>query len=161
MKFFFRSAIPLLTLVFFTLNISAQTTKYKCLLQMSNYIGEGAYVVVSLINAKGEYEKTLYVMGDDKEWYNSLEEWHAYQTKEKTDISSITGASVTGGDRSITIFEIETAIMNKGNKLRFESSVEDQEYYADDVEIPLTTEAITTRTDGKGFIRYVKLNKTE
>jgi hypothetical protein len=27
-----------------------QTSKYKCLLQMSNYMGEGAYIVVSLIN---------------------------------------------------------------------------------------------------------------
>ncbi len=36
---------------------------------MTNYMGEGAYIVVSLIDSKGAYEKTLYVMGSDKKWY--------------------------------------------------------------------------------------------
>lgn len=129
------------------------------MLQMANYTGEGAYVVVSLINAKGEYEKTLYVMGDDKKWYNTLKEWHKFQTKKKENISAKTGASVTGGDRSITTFEIEDSKINKGYKLRFETAVEDQKYHATDVEIPLTTEGIAAKTDGKGYIRYVRLNK--
>lgn len=135
-----------------------QNNKYKCLLQMSNYVGEGAYVVVSLINPKGEYEKTLYVMGDDKQWYNSLKEWYKFYNK-KPKVSAKTGASVTGGDRSVTVFEIETAKFDKGYKLRFETSVEDQKYFATDVEIPLTTSGITEKTDGKGYIRYVKLSK--
>ena len=36
------------------------------MLQMVNYTGEKAYIVVSLINPKGQYEKTLYMMGPDK-----------------------------------------------------------------------------------------------
>ena len=138
---------------------SAQTAKYKCLLQMSNYLGEGAYVVVSLINPKGEYEKTLYVMGDDKKWYNSLKEWNKFQTKKPSNISAITGASVTGGDRSITTIEIDNAKINSGYKLRFESAVEDQKYHVSDVEIPLTTAGIAEKTEGKGYIRYVRLSK--
>ncbi|OOG68024.1 DUF2271 domain-containing protein [Flavobacterium sp. A45] len=138
---------------------TAQTSKYKCMLQMSNYMGEGAYIVVSLINAKGEYDKTLYVMGDDKKWYKTLKEWHKFYSKKPTDISAKTGASVTGGDRSITTLEIEDSKINKGYKLRFESAVEDQKYYVTDLEIPLTTEGISAKTDGKGYIRYVRLNK--
>lgn len=138
---------------------TAQTSKYKCMLQMSNYMGEGAYIVVSLINAKGEYNKTLYVMGDDKKWYKTLKEWHKFYSKKPTDISAKTGASVTGGDRSITTLEIEDSKINKGYKLRFESAVEDQKYYVTDLEIPLTTEGISAKTDGKGYIRYVRLNK--
>lgn len=141
-----------------SLQASAQSAKYKCLLQMSNYMGEGAYVVVSLVNAKGEYEKTLYVMGDDKQWYNSLKEWYKFYSK-KPAVSAKTGASVTGGDRSVTIFDIENAKIDKGYKLRFETAVEDQKYHVNDVEIPLTTEGITQKTEGKGYIRYVKLNK--
>ena len=83
---------------------SAQTSKYKCMLQMSNYMGEGAYIVVSLVNAKGEYEKTLYVMGDDKKWYKTLKEWHKFYSKKPYNISAKTGASVTGGDRSMTTY---------------------------------------------------------
>lgn len=138
---------------------AAQTSKYKCMLQMSNYMGEGAYIVVSIVNAKGDYDKTLYVMGDDKKWYKTLKEWHKFYSKKPTDISAKTGASVTGGDRSITTIEIEDSKINKGYKLRFETAVEDQKYYTADLEIPLTTEAMADKTEGKGYIRYVRLNK--
>ena len=141
----------------FSFQASAQTTKYKCLLQMANYVGEGAYVAVSLIDAKGEYEKTLYVMGDDKKWYKSLKEWNKFSAK-KPDVSAKTGASVTGGDRSVTVFEIENSKINKGYKIRFETAVEDQKYYVGDAEIPLTTAGITEKAEGKGYIRYVKLS---
>ena len=122
-------------------------------------MGEGAYVAVSLINAKGEYEKTLYIMGEDKKWYNTLKEWHKFYSKKPTDISAITGASVTGGDRSVTTLEIEDSKINKGYKLRFETAVEDQKYYISDLEIPLTTAGIASKSEGKGYIRYVRLNK--
>lgn len=138
---------------------TAQTSKYKCMLQMSNYAGEGAYVVVSLINPKGDYDQTLYVMGDDKKWYKTLKEWHKFYSKRPTDISAKTGASVTGGDRSMTTLEIEDSKINKGYKLRFETAVEDQKYYVTDLEVPLTTEGIADKTEGKGYIRYVRLSK--
>ena len=60
---------------------NAGTTKYKCMIQMTNYMGEGAYIVISLINAKNAYEKTLYVLGPDKKWYNTLKEWNKFRTK--------------------------------------------------------------------------------
>ena len=40
---------------------SPATTPYKCMIQMKNYTGEGAYVIISLLNPKGAYEATLYV----------------------------------------------------------------------------------------------------
>lgn len=138
---------------------TAQSSKYKCMLQMSNYIGEGAYVAVSLVDLKGNYEKTLYVMGDDKKWHNSLKQWYRFYSKKNTNISAKTGASVTGGDRSVTIFEIEDSKINSGYKLRFETAVEDHKYHVDDVEIPLTTEGFSEKIAGKGYIKSVKLNK--
>ena len=125
---------------------------------MTNYVGEGAYIAVSLIDAKGAYEKTLYVMGSDKKWYPDLKEWHKAYKKKPTNISAITGASVTGGDRSVTVLEIEDSKLNSGYTLRFESAVENQKYYVKDLEIPLTTESVSGKTDGTGFIRYVRLN---
>lgn len=159
MKSIIKTALAGAFIFLISFQVTAQSSKYKCMLQMSNYVGEGAYVVVSLINAKGEYEKTLYVMGDDKKWYNSLKEWNKFQTKKPANISAITGASVTGGDRSITTIEIANAKINSGYKLRFESAVEDQKYHVSDVEIPLTTAGIAEKTEGKGYIRYVRLSK--
>jgi len=159
MKSILKIALKGAFTILLSLQATAQTSKYKCMLQMSNYAGEGAYIVVSLINPKGDYDQTLYVMGDDKKWYKTLKEWHKFYSKRPTDISAKTGASVTGGDRSMTTLEIDDSKINKGYKLRFETAVEDQKYYVTDLEVPLTTEGIADKTEGKGYIRYVRLNK--
>ena len=72
MKKYIKYIVLSTVFILLTHQATAQTSKYKCMLQMSNYVGEGAYIVVSLINPKGQYEKTLYVMGDDKKWYHSF-----------------------------------------------------------------------------------------
>lgn len=147
--------------IFFTSVSFAQSSKYKCMIQMISYQGEAAYVVVSLVNPNGAYEKTLAVLGTDKQWYNTLPDWYKFQTKTKEKLSAVTGASISGGDRAMRTLEIEDAKLNKGYKLRFESAVEEQKYHVNDVEIPLTTAAITETAKGKGYIRMVKLNKVQ
>ena len=155
--------IALTTLLFSAVSVGtfAQTGKYKCMIQMNAYQGEGAYVVISLLNPKGAYEKTLAVLGPDKQWYNTLKEWYKFQTKTKEKLSAVTGASVGGGDRAMRTLEIDESKFNKGYKLRFESAVEEQKYHTTDVEIPLTKEAITEKANGKGYIKLVKLNKVQ
>ncbi|WP_026704862.1 DUF2271 domain-containing protein [Flavobacterium soli] len=133
-------------------------TKYKCMVQMTNYPGEGAYIVVSLIDPKGAYEKTLYMMGPDKQWYKDLKEWNKFQTKKPVNISAISGASVDGGDRSMTVLEIENSKINAGYSIRFESAVENQEYHVKDLQFELTTENLAKKNEGTGYIRYVRLN---
>lgn len=158
----FKKALLLFTLIAgytnTTLAQTAGTSKFKCMIQMSNYTGEGAYVVISLINPKNAYDKTLYVLGPDKQWYKTVTEWHKAYSKKPSNISAITGASVTGGDRSVNVIEIENSKIDKGYKLRFESAVEDKEYFVKDLEIPLTTETLTKKTDGTGYIRYVRFS---
>jgi hypothetical protein len=151
----------ILVVVGFANNSQAQntgTTKYKCMIQMTNYMGEGAYMVVSLIDAKGGYNKTLYVLGSDKKWYADLKEWHKAFAKKPSNISAITGASVTGGDRSVVVLEIENAKINANYKIRFESAVEDKAYNVKDLEIPLTTEGLSAKSEGTGYIRYVRFS---
>ncbi len=137
---------------------SAQTTKYKCMIQMTNYMGEGAYIVVSIMDSKGGYDKTLYVLGSDKKWYKTLKEWHKAYLKKPSNISAITGASAAGGDRSVVELEIENSKLNSNYKLRFESAVEDKPYYVKDLEIPLTTEGLSAKSEGTGYIRYVRFS---
>ncbi|MGC4103999.1 DUF2271 domain-containing protein [Ferruginibacter sp.] len=142
-----------------SVTVNAQVKKYKCMVQMTNYMGEGAYIVISLVDSKGNYEKTLYVLGPDKKWYNSLKEWHKFYSKKPANISATTGASVSGGERSVNVIEIDEAKVNKGYTLRFESAVEDKNYNVKDLEIPLTTANLSAKTDGTGtgYIRYVRL----
>jgi formylmethanofuran dehydrogenase subunit A len=135
-----------------------QTAKYKCMIQMTNYMGEEAYVVVSLINPKGAYEKTLYVLGSNKKWYPDLKEWHKALAKKSPAVSAITGASVGGGDRAVNVLDLDPATIDKGYKIRFESAVEDNKYYVKDLEVPLTTEALAAKNEGTGYIRYVRFS---
>ncbi|AUC82836.1 DUF2271 domain-containing protein [Lacinutrix sp. Bg11-31] len=134
-----------------------ESTSYKCMIQMINYSGESAYVVISLINPEGEYEKTLCVQGDDEEWYHDISEWWKFYGKKRTKIDAITGATIAGGARSISVIDIEDSKIDAGYSIRFETAVEDQEYYTKDVEFPLTSESVKSKKEGSGFIRYVRL----
>ncbi|RRB04820.1 DUF2271 domain-containing protein [Larkinella rosea] len=134
------------------------TTQYKCMIQMTNYMGEKAYIAVSLMDGQGAYEKTLYVLGSDKKWYKDVKAWYRALGKKTPNISAISGASVAGGDRSVIVLEIDNAKLNKDYKLRFESAVEDKEDHAKDIEIPLTTAGLSARSEGTGFIRYVRFS---
>ncbi|ODS85814.1 MAG: flagellin biosynthesis protein FlgD [Cytophagaceae bacterium SCN 52-12] len=161
MKHSFKFLLPVFLLPLFPTGAFAQSSKYKCMVQMNSYEGLEAYVVISLIDPKGAYEKTLYVLGPDKQWYNTLKDWHKFETKTKAKLSAITGASVPAGDRAVKTIEIEDAKLSKGYKLRFESAVEEQKYHVTDVEIPLTPEALAERAAGSGYIRFVKLSKVQ
>jgi hypothetical protein len=154
---FLKIFILALTLCF-GLQANAQSGKYKCMVQMQGYSGEKAYVVVSLINPAGAYDKTLYMMGKDVKWYNGFKEWFKFFNKTKK-LNARSGASIGGGDRAMVVIDIDDALLNKGYKLRFESSVEAQKYHVSDVEIPLTADALTGKVEGKGYIAYIRFSK--
>lgn len=154
----FQKTIIFATLIFSVIAFTtSNSTKYKCMIQLKNYDGEGAYIVVSLLNPKGEYEKTLQVLGDDAEWYKDITNWWSFYSKRKTNIDAITGATISGGQRAIKIIEIDNDKINSGYKIRFETAVEDKEYYTDDVTFELTSENIKKKKEGVGFIRYVRM----
>ncbi|MGB0868203.1 MAG: DUF2271 domain-containing protein [Flavobacteriales bacterium] len=136
--------------------MSSENTTYKCMIQMKNYSGEGAYIAISLLNADGDYEKTLFVQGEDDEWYHDITNWWKFHGKVRADIDAITGETISGGNRTISIIDIPSNKIDAGFKIRFESAVEDQEYYEKDVEFELTTENLQNKFDGTGFIRYVR-----
>lgn len=136
---------------------TSETQLVKCLIQMTNYTGEGAYIVVSLLDASGAYEETLYVRGEDPEWYSEIPEWWKFYGKYRPNIDAISGATISGGERAICVLQIPASKIDAGYRLRFETSVEDQEYYSDDLEFPLTTTNLKSKQEGHGFIRYVRM----
>ena len=139
----------------------AQTSNYKCMIQMNAFQGEPAYVAISLIKPNGAYEKTLAVLGPDKQWYNTLKEWYKFQNGAKEQLSAVTSASIAGGDRAVKTLAIDNAKLDKGYKLRFETAVEEEEYHTKDVEIPLTAKGLAAAAKGTGYIRMVKLIKVK
>lgn len=137
--------------------MSTESKPVKCMIQMTNYTGEGAYVVISLINAKGEYEQTLYVQGKDPEWYREITEWWKFYGKHKSNIDAIAGETIKGGARTVSILQIPSDKIDKGYSLRFETAVEDKEYYKKDLQFALTSQNLASKQDGTGYIRYVRM----
>jgi hypothetical protein len=136
---------------------SNETKNVKCLIQLTNYGGEGAYVVVSLMDSADNYKQTLYVGGFEEEWYPDLPEWYAFYNDDWESIDGITGASIQSGGRKITSLVIDKDKLDSGYKLRFETSVEDEKYYSKDVEVELTSESINQTIEGTGYIRTVRM----
>ncbi|MEP0211709.1 MAG: DUF2271 domain-containing protein [Cellulophaga sp.] len=134
-----------------------KTSQYKCMIQLKNYEGEGAYVVVSLLDAEGKYVETLNVLGDDPEWYHDLTKWYNFFEKKKPSIDAITGATISGGERAIKVIKIDNDKINSGYKIRFETAVEDQKYVEDDVTFELTSTSVNSKVDGTGYIRYIRM----
>ena len=146
-----------LALAGFTLHRTKDETSLKCLVQLINYQGEGAYMVVSLINPDGKYEKTLYVLGEDEEWYHDLTQWFAFFETGKEKIDAISGATIAGGERTVCVLGFDKTKLDAGYKLRFETAVENQKYYTEDVQIDLTSANLTGKFEGSGYIRYIRL----
>jgi hypothetical protein len=134
-----------------------ETTAVKCMIQMTNYSGEGAYIVISLINPKGEYEQTLHVQGKDTEWYSEIKEWWQFYGKQDDGIDALVGATISGGERAINIIKIPKDNIDAGYSIRFETAVEDQDYHTSDVQFELTSTSIKSKVEGTGFIRYVRM----
>ncbi|MFD0963952.1 DUF2271 domain-containing protein [Pseudofulvibacter geojedonensis] len=149
--------ITIICLISFAFTTST-SSKYKCMIQMTNYSGEGAYIVVSLLDKEGNYIKTLNVKGDDQDWYHDITEWwENLYGKKRPNIDAITGETLAGGERAVSVIEIDNDKINSGYKIRFETAVEDQKYYANDIEFELTNETVKSKVNGKGFIRYIRL----
>jgi hypothetical protein len=58
----------------------------------------------------------------------------------------------------VVVLEIENAKLNANYKIRFESAVEDKPYYVKDLEVPLTTDGLAAKSEGTGYIRYVRFS---
>ncbi|QOD60038.1 DUF2271 domain-containing protein [Polaribacter haliotis] len=145
-------------MAFTTIKNIELTSKYKCMVQLKNYEGEGAYVVVSIVDKDNNYIKTLHILGDDEKWYPDIPTWWSFfETAKDTQVDAISGATIAGGERAIFTIQLDKSDLTAGNKLRFETSVEHQDYFEKDLEILLESENLKNKFEGTGYIRYVRI----
>lgn len=157
-KYTFIAVICFLVLSAFTVKTDEPSLKYKCMVQLKNYEGEGAYVVVSVVDKDDNYLKTVHILGDDEKWFPDLPEWWSFfETAETTNVDAITGATIAGGERSVFTFLLDENDIKAGNKLRFETAVEHQDYFVKDLEVALEDKNLKNKFEGTGYIRYVRI----
>jgi len=131
---------------------------YKCMIQMKNYSGEAAYIVISLVDRENHYKEKLYVQGDDDEWFSEISSWWEFYGKYRPNLDAISGATVGPGKRIVNQINIPEDAFGKDYKLRFETAVEDNAYYEQDIEIELSSlDSLNKKIEGSGYIRYVRM----
>lgn len=151
----------------FSTEIPAEDLKVKCMMQMIEYRGEGAYINVSVVDQEGRYLKTIYVMGNDKSWFSEMPSFwkHLRANDLYTDeafyplIDGITGATISGGERRVLRLSIPKNLIKTTHALRFETAVEDKIYYQDDIQFSLGEAAFSQRYQGQGYIKSIQFSK--
>lgn len=148
----------LFVLTFLSFNKRKDTTPIKCMIQMKNYSGEPAYIVISLLDNLNNYKKTLYVQGQDDEWFSEIPSWWKFYGKYRPNLDGISGATAAAGKRIVNKINIPEESFGKGYKLRFETAVEDESYFEQDIEVELTSKEELNKTiKGSGYISFVKM----
>ena len=136
---------------------SEEYIELKCMVQMTNYQGEGAYVIISHLNEAKRYQQTLSICGDDPEWYHEIESWWNYFGREEREVDAITGATLSGGQRRVITLRIPSDQIKEGDILRFETAVENQSYHPSELDLNLADAQQGLKAEGKEYIRYVRL----
>ena len=166
MKTFFS----FLLLYFLLLNSSVEEyVEVKCMLEIVNYRGEGAYIAISVIDKSEKYIKTVYVFGDDKSWFSemksfwrNLRENNLFLDKDFYPlVDAISGPTISGSERRLFQFKIPKNLFNSNYNLRIETAVEDKGYYVNDIIINLNPENLKKIYQGEGFINKIQFSAVD
>lgn len=142
-----------------------ETVTVKCMIQMTEYRGEGAYMVFSIVDDQNAYTTIVYVLGSDKTWFSDMKAFwkHLRENNSYNDedfyplVDGISGATIGGNQRRTLQFQIPKKYIDQNRFLRIETAVEDKGYYQDDVRIPLTSVGLNQSYTGEGFVQRIQL----
>lgn len=121
--------------------------------QLKNYGGDGAYLAFYVTDAKGQYQKTLWVSGKKAKYYKNLRDWARGSGLKSSEFDGVTGASVGSGRTLKVTVELADALIDAGYEIRVDSAVEDGRDNPADVRTPLTTAGAGKPSAGRGYVQ--------
>ncbi|NYT64215.1 DUF2271 domain-containing protein [Alcaligenaceae bacterium] len=131
----------------------AQAKPLTLTTQLKNYGGDGAYLAFYVTDAKGQYQKTLWVSGKKAKYYKNLRDWARASGLKPSEFDGISGASV-GSGRSLTVtVDLADALIDAGYEIRVDSAVEDGRDNPAEVRVPLTAAGAGKPAAGRGYIQ--------
>lgn len=126
---------------------------------MTRYLGGGAYVVLYVTDASGAYAGSLWMAGGKSKYYKHLSDWYRATRGDTRQVDGITGASVGAGRRLEITLNLQDAIFDAGYTLHADAAVENLREFlglrhgAREVLIPLTARGGSAA--GRGYIKSV------
>lgn len=121
--------------------------------QLKNYGGDGAYLALYVTDAKGQYQKTLWVSGKKAKYYKHLRDWARGSGLKSSEFDGVSGASVGSGRSLKVTVELADALIDAGYEIRVDSAVEDGRDNPADVRVPLTTAGAGKPSAGRGYVQ--------
>jgi hypothetical protein len=116
------------------------------------YGGDGAYVVLYVVDSSGAYQGTLWMAGGKAKYYRHLSDWERASGGSLAEIDGITGASV-GAGRTLTItLDLADTLIDGGFEVHVDTAVEDMRDNPSDVVAPLTTAGNGKPVAGRGYV---------
>jgi hypothetical protein len=124
--------------------ITLQTT-------LKEYRGNEAYLAIYVTDAKGSYQRTLWVAGKKAKYYKHLRDW-ARAGNMAAQYDGLTGASVGSGETLEVVVELEDALIDAGYQVRIDTAVEDKRDNRAEITVPLTGQATEVRGNSTGYV---------
>ncbi len=131
----------------------AQAREVTFTTQLQNYRGDGAYIALYLVDASGQYQRTLWVAGKKVKYYKHLPDWARGSGLRSTEYDGVTGASVLSGKALDVTVDIADELIDAGYEVRVDTAVEDMRDNRADVTAPLTTDGVGKSFPGRGYVQ--------
>ncbi|MBA4207521.1 MAG: DUF2271 domain-containing protein [Polymorphum sp.] len=119
---------------------------------LSNYGGNGAYLVLYVTDAAGAYAGTLWMAGGKSKYYEHLSDWYRATGGDPAQINGVTGASVGAGRTLEITLDLRDALFDAGYTLHIDAAVEDMRDSPREVSIPLTAQGAGQPVGGRRYI---------
>lgn len=148
-----RNALAALALTTaLTMPVLAMAKPVTLTVDLSNYGGNGAYLVLYVTNAQGAYVGTLWMAGGKSKYYQHLANWYRATGGSPAEIDGITGASV-GPGRSLEIsVDLADALFDAGYTLHVDAAVEDMRDSPNEIAVPLTNSGVGAPVSGRRYV---------
>jgi hypothetical protein len=119
---------------------------------LKDYGGDGAYLVLYVVDGTGTYQGTLWMAGGSAKYHRHLSDWQNASGGSTAEIDGITGASV-GAGRTLTItVDLADTLLDAGYEVRIDTAVEDMRDNPSDVSAPLTSNGNGKAFAGRGYV---------
>lgn len=120
--------------------------------QLTNYGGEGAYVVVYLTDRTGRYERTLWVAAPKAKYWRDLRDWYR-ASGGAARVDGISGASVGAGKTLRVTVDVADTLLDAGYEIHIDTAVEKMKENPSEVVVPLTAAGAGKPITGRGYVK--------
>jgi hypothetical protein len=119
---------------------------------LTDYGGDGAYLVVYVTDAQGAYVGTVWMAGGKSKYHQNLTSWHRATGGSPAEIEGITGASVGAGRTLEISVDLADALFDAGYTLHVDAAVEDMRDSPNEIAVPLTIDGAGKGVAGKRYV---------